>query len=250
MNWKKICAVMVAVLALGVNHLSARELAKGEWYVRLILKADTEGLEDPYNQLGQLNDALPGLDINDMPELGQTFAGTYLSVIFYRPEWETERDTFNTDYHPISSRKEGDQWTFEVRSNDTTRDLSLTWVSGTKANKMNKMVLVDLQENVMVAAVIDGVPQEYRFRMNGAVREFAWRLLTNKQYQEFVATGEVSASLVAFDQATASSLTTDEVSTTELTKKSEWLPKGWGQGQGKGYGREVPEGLPDDPFGD
>ena len=89
---------------------------------------------------------------------------------------------------------------------------------------MNKMVLVDLEDNVMVAAVIDGVPQEYKFRMGSAVREFAWRLLTNKQYEEFVATGEVSSNLVA----------TDQVSSSNDTKKSEWLPKGWGQGEGNG----------------
>jgi hypothetical protein len=252
MNWKKICAVLVAVVALGVNPLSARELEKGEWYVRLILKSDAEGLEDPYNQLGQLNDALPGLDTYDLPELDQPsgFIGPYLSVIFYRPDWETEAETFNTDYHPISSRKESDEWTFEVRSNTSTRYLNLTWVSGTKTNRMNKMVLVDLQNNVMVAAVIDGVPQEYSFEMNAYVREFAWRLLTNKQYKEFVATGEVSTSLVATDEASTSFVTTDQVSTSNDTKKSEWLPRSWGQGEGKGYDRKVPEGLPDDPFGD
>jgi hypothetical protein len=252
MNWKKICAVLVAVVALGVNPLSARELEKGEWYVRLILKSDAERLEDPYNQLGQLNDALAGLDTYDLPELDQPsgFTGPYLSVIFYRPEWETEAEIYNTDYHPISSRKESDEWTFEVRSNTSTGYLNLTWVSGTKTNKMNKMVLVDLQNNVMVAAVIDGVLQEYNFEMNTFVREFAWRLLTNKQYQEFVATGEVSASLVATDEASISFVTTDQVSTSNDTKKSEWQPRGWGQGEGTGYDRKVPEGLPDDPFGD
>lgn len=249
MNWKKICAVLVAAVALGVNPLSARELEKGEWYVRLILKSDTGGLEDPYNQLGQLLDAEPGFDHNDMPELGQPFAGRYLSVIFYRPDWETETETYNTDYHPVDS-KAADEWTFEVRSDNLSRALSLTWVSDTRTNQMNKMVLVDLEKNVMVAAVINGAPQEYSFTMNGAVRKFAWRLLTNKQYQEFADTGGVSTSLVAFDQASPSSVTTDQVSTSNDTKKSEWLPKGWGQGEGKGYVREVPDGLPDDPFGD
>lgn len=251
MKWKNVCAVLVALLALNVSPLSARELAKGEWYVRLVLKAENEALEDPYNTLGQLTDALPGFDSYDLPELGQTWPGTYLSVIFYRPEWETERETFNTDYHPVSSKKESDEWTFEVRSNDPTRDLILTWVSDTKTNQMNKMVLVDLQENVMVAAVIDGVPQEYRFRMNGAVREFAWRLLTNNQYDEFVTAGEVSASPVTADEASGSLLTTDVFSSTgKDTQKSEWLPKGWGQGEGNGHGHSVPEGLPDDPFSD
>ena len=260
MKLKRLCTVLIAVLALGVNHLSARELAFGEWTVRLILTSDAEGLEDSYNTLGQLSDALPGFDLNDLPELGDPWQGTYLSVIFYHPEWETERETFNTDYHPISSFPPGsgcalppqpdteEEWTFEVRSNDTTRDLSLTWI-GSEWARMHKMVLVDVEDNVMVAAEIDGVTQQYQFRMGGTVREFAWRQLTDQQYAEFVATSGVSASPVAFDQARASSITTEDASTSEQTKKkSEWLPRGWSQGNGSS--RPVPEGLPDDPFGD
>jgi hypothetical protein len=264
MKLRTLIPILIAVLALGINPLSARDLTEGEWYVRLVLTAETEALEDSSNALGQLKDATLGYDNNyDLPEPDQPWAGTYLTVIFYRPDWEAERETFNTDYHPISAIgpvsgcglppetgiEEGDEWTFEVRSNDLARQLSLTWIG--EGTNMGKMVLVDLQENVMVAAVVDGVQQEYGFTMNGAVREFAWRLLTNEQYEAFIDTGEVSASLVAFDQASASSVTTDGVSTTENTKKkSEWLPLGWGQGQGNSSDRPVPEGLPDDPFGD
>jgi len=283
MNGKTLCAALIASLALGINSLAARELAEGEWYVRLILTSETVGLEDSYNTFGQLADALTEFDSYDLPELGQTWAGTYLSVIFYRPDWETLLQTeagvwdmawenFNTDYHPVSlvgptrgcdpqpATETGDEWTFEVRSDDTARDLVLTW-DGSASAALDRMVLVDLQENTTVPAVVDGVPQAYTFRMNGAVRDFAWRLLSDQQYEEFVATGEVSADPVVsqqvisstgtFGAASARSLSTEEESTagSEATK-SDWLPKGWSPAPGNGRHQPVPEGLPDDPFGD
>jgi len=282
MKGKMIYAVLVASLALGINSLAARELAEGEWYVRLILTSETGGLEDSYNTFGQFADALPQFDSYDLPELGQTWAGTYLSVIFYRPDWETLLESeegvwdlgwedFNTDYHPVSlvspiggcdlipATETGDQWAFEVRSDDTGRALTLTW-EGSDAANLDRMVLVDLQENVTVPAIIDGVPQEYAFVMNGAVRAFAWQLLSDQQYEEFVTSGEVGADTAAsraiaeplsFSATSASAVTAEEANTTgDQTSKSGWLPLGWSPGQWNGAARPVPEGLPDDPFGD
>jgi hypothetical protein len=229
MNLKTALTVLIASLALCAHPLSAAELKKGEWNVRLILKADAEKLEDPYNMLGQLKDAAPGLDDHDLPELGQTWAGTYLSVIFYRPEWAAPKQTFNTDFHPVAP-KLADEWTFEVRSDNPARDLSLTWV-GEKTN-MKHMVLVDLQEDVVFPAVVRGVPQVYNFRMNGTVREFAWRVLTAADFKQLVASGK------------------EGNKAKRKKKKSDWLPKGWGQGEGRGHGREdTGAGLPEDPFG-
>lgn len=228
MNLKTVVAVVIALLALGTHPVSAAELKRGEWTVRLLLTAEAEQLEDPYNMLGQLQDAASGLDDHDLPELGQTWAGTYLSVIFYRPEWAAKTQTFNTDFHPVNN-KQADEWLFEVRSDDPYRELSLTWV-GTKT-KMKKMVLVDLQEDIVFPAVVGGKPQVYNFRMNGTVREFAWRVLTAKEYKQLVASGK-------------------EGKKAKKKKKSNWLPKGWGQGEGKGHRRDsTADGLPDDPFG-
>ena len=231
MNLKQVFTVLIALLVLGAPHLSAANLKKGEWSVQLVLTSDADDLEDPYNTLGQLRDAAPGFDEHDLPELTQTWAGTYLSVIFYRPDWETDRETFNTDFHPVA-RKQSDEWLFEVRSDDPYRDLSLTWVG--KRTKMKRMVLVDLQEDVVFPAVVDGEPQVYQFRMNGTVREFAWRVLTRKEYKELVGAGREK------DKAKR-----------KKAKKSHWQPKGWGQGEGRGHRRDrLSEGLPEDPFGD
>jgi hypothetical protein len=229
MKLKTTLTVLIASLALFTHSLFAQELKKNEWHVRLILKAEAEMLEDPYNTLGQLQDALPGLDDRDLPELSQTWAGTYLSVIFYRPQWAVPKQTYNTDFHPVAP-KQADEWTFEVRSDDPTRDLSLTWV-GENTN-MKRMVLVDLQEDVVFPAVVRGVPQVYNFRMNGAVREFAWRVLTPTEYRQLVASGQEGGK------------------TSRKSRESNWLPKGWGQGEGRGHRRDdTGEGLPEDPFG-
>lgn len=230
MNLKTACTAAIALLALVTPFTSAAELAEGEWAVRLVLTSAAEKLEDPYNMLGQLQDALPGLDKRDMPELSQTWAGTYLSVIFYRPEWGVKKQTYHTDFHPVAPQK-SDEWTFEVRSNDPTRDLSLTWVG--ENTTMHTMVLVDLQEDRVFPAVVKGKPQVYNFRMNGTVREFAWRLLTSKEYKVLVASGMEGG------QAR------------RKLQKSNWLPRDWGQGGGRGHRRDrLADGLPEDPFGD
>lgn len=229
MKLKTTIAIFIASLALFTHSLSAADLKKGEWHVRLILKSEAEKLEDPYNMLGQARDALSGLDGRDLPELSQTWAGTYLSVIFYRPEWAAAKQTYNTDFHPVAPTQ-ADEWTFEVRSDNPTRDLSLTWV-GQNTN-MKRMVLVDLQEDVVFPAVVRGIPQVYNFRMNGAVREFAWRVLTPEQYKQLVASGKEGKTAM------------------RKNRESDWLPKGWGQGEGRGHRREdTGEGLPEDPFG-
>ncbi len=228
MNWKKPFAVALAAAALGINPLSAAELGKGEWSVRLVLKSQVGALEDSYNVLGQRNDALPTYDTHDMTELGQTWPGTYLSVIFYRPDWGTEDVAYNADFHPVAP-KVGDEWTFEVRSDDPTRDLSLTWVGANTG--MRRMVLVDLQDDKIIPAVRKGKAQVYHFRMNGVVREFAWRVLPKSQGQPLAAASRADVRLLTEPQ------------------QSNWLPQGWGQGEGKGYRDDgTPDGLPADPF--
>lgn len=262
MNLNSALTVMVAIVVLGVNPLSARDLERGEWSVRLLLSSSDGELEDTYNRLGQLHDATAGFDRYDLPELDQTWAGIYLSVIFYRPQWETDRESFNTDFHP-KVRRASDQWFFEVRSDDPYRELSLTWVG--KRTRMKKMVLVDLEEGEVIPAVVDGVPQVYHFIMNGPVREFVWRALTRREYLAFLASGELDATSAASTSAASAKVTasanktrlrsvaSNDPTTDETVKrpKSGWLPRGWSRGEGKGYrDPSIPNGLPDDPFAD
>jgi hypothetical protein len=98
------------------------------------------------------------------------------------------------------------------------------------------MVLVDLEEDKVIRAVIRGETQVYNFRMTGMVRQFAWRVLTREQFKEMIASNR------EMDRAARKK---------QRQEKSDWLPKGWGQGEGRGYEVDpVAEGLPEDPFGD
>jgi hypothetical protein len=230
MNTKFALPLLFALATVAATPLSAADLKWGEWAVQFVLTAEAEGLEDPYNMIGQLWDASEELDDNDLPELSQSWAGTYLSVIFYRPEWESDRETYNTDYHPVEYGK-SDEWTFEVRSDDPARDLSLTWVG--HRTGMRTMALVDLQEDIVFPAVVDGEIQTYNFRMNGTVREFAWRVLSLREYLQLVRAGRENGKAA------------------REYRKSNWLPRGWGQGEGRGHRRDpLAEGLPEDPFGE
>jgi hypothetical protein len=227
MHCKSTFALLFALAVLGTATLSAAELEKGEWYVRLILESSDGVLEDPYNILGQLNDASLEFDEHDLPELGR-WVGTYLSVIFHRPQWGRKIVSYNTDFHPVA-RKESDEWTFEVRSDISSRDLTLTWEGAN--TKMKNMVLVDVEAGEVVPAVVDGKAQIYHFNMGGdTVRLFAWRVLGPKGKNKFADSGQVEISADA--------------------KKSDWQPYGWSQGQGHGNGRSIPEGLPEDPLSD
>lgn len=237
MNTKITLPLLFALLTIAAPALSANDLKWGEWAVQLILTSEAEGLEDPYNTLGHRWAATRELDNLDLPELSQTWAGTYLSVIFYRPQWESERETYNTDYHRVEYGK-SDEWTFEVRSDDPTRDLSLTWVG--HRTGMRTMALVDLQEDVVFPAVVRGEVQTYNFRMNGTVREFAWRVLSLREYLQLVRAGRENRQATKENRQAARAI-----------RKSNWLPKGWGQGEGRGHRRDsLSEGLPDDPFGE
>lgn len=257
MTAKNLCALLMAALALITNPLAAGELTEGEWTLRLILSADLEDIEDPYNTLGQLTDALPEYDPGDRHELGSPWGGTYLSVIFYRPDWEPsletggevvelDWETFHTDFRPISyvtvpgcgpqsGTETGGEWTFEVRSDDNSRDLTLTWAADGDAN-LERMELVDLETNITTPAVVNGEIQSYSFSMTDNVRGFTWRLLSDEEMEG----GSQGAAPAAFaaDAAPAPDTTSD------------WRPRGWSTAPGEGASQPVPEGLPDDPFGD
>ncbi|NQX88256.1 MAG: hypothetical protein HRT77_06300 [Halioglobus sp.] len=282
MNMTRLCTALTTTLLLCAAPLSARELEEGEWYLRLILSAAVEGLEDRGNTLGQLRDAEPEFDRYDLHELGQPFAGDYLSVVFHRPDWAVTLETqvsswatgapatdvnviemdwidFNTDYHPVSfidpipgcgiqaGEEPGDDWTFEVRSNDTGRQLSLTW-EGSADAALERMVLVDLQENITIPAVIDGVVQAYTFGMNGAVRTFAWRLLSDEDYATLNSGRSRAAPAALRSSAAPAALGTSHTrADIPSTQGSGWLPMGWSPHRA-GFDQAVPDGLPDNPL--
>jgi hypothetical protein len=115
------------------------------------------------------------------------------------------------------------------------------------------MVLVDEEEEQIIPAVIDGERQVYHFRMNGTVREFTWKALTKKDFLALFASEE-NARVIAADAAdieAAASGAAVMSRSVSIRPKSNWLPRGWGQGETVNTtGEPVPVGLPDDPFAD
>lgn len=224
MKRKTELAVLVALVTLfSSSILSGAELRSGEWYVRLIVNAEASGLQDRGNVLGQLKDSLIGHDLHDLRELEGGF-GSYLSLVFYHPEWNLEGDAYGSDYHPVARNKH-DEWTFEVRSDDTGRDIVLSWEG--QNTDMQGMVLVDLETSEVVPAVVDGVAGEHRFNMNGeTVRAFQWVVLSQSEQRDS-------------EKALAKS--------SKQTLKSDWQPPGWTRG--RGHSKDIPAGLPEYPLG-
>ncbi|MFC1579121.1 hypothetical protein ACFL3Y_01890 [Pseudomonadota bacterium] len=210
---------LAALLAVSLGS-QARDLERKEWYVRLIISADTSSLKDPGNVLGQLEDALTGADRYDVQELAPPFPGRYLNLVFHHPEWALDIVDYTSDYHPLEHNK-GDQWAFEVRSDDPYRGLTLSW-EGLQAN-LKKMVLVDLATGEVISA---SARNYYRFNMDGAnVRAFEWQYLGSQERGKAVGKngGKTNA------------------------RKSDWQPYGWTNGNGKGKGHAQ---LPENPLSD
>jgi hypothetical protein len=216
-----VCNMLALAVLLAVSlGAQARDLERKEWYVRLIISADRSGLEDPGNVLGQLEDASTGADRYDVRELAPPFPGRYLNIVFHHPEWERDIVDYTSDYHPLE-HEEGDQWGFEVRSDDPDRDLTLSW-EGQQAN-LKKMVLVDLATGEVISA---RTKNQYRFNMDGAnVRVFEWQYLGPQERGKAVGKnrGKTNA------------------------RKSGWQPYGWTNGNGNGNGHAQ---LPEHPLSD
>ena len=150
--------------------LDSGNVAGREWYVRLIVAAPAETLEDAGNLLGQLADAQTGFDEHDLPELPPPEFGPFLSLVFPHPEWGQLDADYGTDYHPLSRGRQQDSWTFEIRSNDPGRDLVLSW-QGPMAI-LARSVLVDLATGQTIPAVKGSYPIG---ALGGDSRAFEWR---------------------------------------------------------------------------
>jgi len=147
----------------------------GEWYLRLIAEAPGEGLKDSNTVLGQLPDSYESWDKHDLPELAP-LNSHFLTVVFPHADWPFEAGDFSSDFHALSG-KEGDEWLFEVKSDDPWREIVLSWRGH---YKIGHMWLEDVESGVRVNAVKDGALQAYTFNMNGQnSRLFRWVLGAN-----------------------------------------------------------------------
>ena len=147
------CSVLWPV----VFDCSCSELGKGEWYVSLTATAGD--LKDSGNVLGQLRDSQYGYDLHDLKELSP-FATPYLTIVFPHPDWGDHAGDYGSDFRGTHKRK--NKWTFEVRSDDPNREITLSWSS---LADMSGMSLLDTVTGTKVAA--QHADQQYTFNMDG-----------------------------------------------------------------------------------
>lgn len=172
---------VVLCLSLLPFNIQAQESRAGlqsdEWYVRL--SAQAGGLEDKANVLGQLHGSVAGPDRHDLKELNP-FSSPYLTVVFGHADWGAAAGDYASDYREVSQG--ATSWPFEVRTDDPTRQVTLTW-DGTERERLLNMTLVDEQTGERIRAAEAGMvginvfvsPTRHSFNMSGeTVRRFRW----------------------------------------------------------------------------
>jgi hypothetical protein len=170
-----------------------KQKAPEEWYIRL--SASGDGLQDRSNVLGQMISSEDGPDARDLEELRPEFS-PYLTIVFPHEDWQTGVRDYTSDYHDVEMGRY-DSWDFEVRSDATWRDVTITWdrpkmvrsywndqkgrwawAPDTETNSeplMARMWLMDVDSGTLIKAEDDGALNRYSFNMEGSqVRHFRW----------------------------------------------------------------------------
>jgi hypothetical protein len=144
------------------------------WNARLTVEIVAKKLKDKTNVFGQLKDSQTGYDLHDLKEL-PPFGTPYLTIVFPHLDWGKNAGDYSSDFHPISNQY--DQWTFEVRADAPTSQVSISWQCPEEILKRSR--LIDLQNGKIIAVDVEG---RYEFVMNGKVKKFRWERLTSKRH--------------------------------------------------------------------
>jgi len=145
----------------------ARPLKATEWYVRLTVESVGENLKDSGTVLGHLTDSKAVFDSHDLPELPPSFT-PYLSATFPRPGWGLNAGDYESDFHKVKSGP--DSCRFVVRSENTARQMRLSWLVTGKAPA--NMPLKDNKTAKLTAVKVGS----YTFKMGGKERAFTWNV--------------------------------------------------------------------------
>jgi len=148
------------------RHRQAVEKGE-EWYVRLIVEAAAEDLQDDGNVLGQLQDSFIGFDQHDLPEPAPFTP--YLTIVFTQPDWGDEAGDYTSDFHPVSRNNMKDRWPFVVISDNHEREVTLSWQGPLQA--LQNSLLIDLDNNVVIEPDKQG---RYTFITGSERRNFEW----------------------------------------------------------------------------
>ncbi len=145
----------------------ARTSDQGEgWFIRLT--AESGQLVDSFNVFGQLPDSHRGYDPHDLQELAP-FGTPYLTVVFPHDNWGDHAGDYASDYHLARPASQPDEWRFDVRSSETSAEVTLRWDG--PSSRLDGSVLTDVETGEQVDVSGDG---SYTFVMNGNSRSFHW----------------------------------------------------------------------------
>jgi len=175
--WKvlqKVSDFVIAPAYAGKNDERRKAQTTGkEWYVRLIAEWPEGNLKDSGNTLGQLVGSEKGYDTHDLKELSP-FGAPYLTIVFPHADWGDRSGNYASDFHPLvkgKGKNRGDIWSFEVRTDQPGREITLRWVMQGKFPKKPWLVNVDTGEVVEIDTT---VPGSYTFIMSAATGRFEW----------------------------------------------------------------------------
>ncbi len=215
-----LAALLITVSVSAGRHKDRAANLEPQWYLRLTVVApDEDNIRDRGNVLGQLDDSRKGYDLHDLMELNP-FSSPYLTLVFEHDDW-AEPGNYSSDFHATGDLDQNkkkkkkknsdnraitpvrgnlDQWSFQVHSDDSYRNITLYWDQPrlvarkvdanadeserledprrvTAQDLFERMWLEDTQTGDRIYAVSSGYPQSYEFNMDGRnVRSFRWVL--------------------------------------------------------------------------
>lgn len=139
-----------------------------EWGLRLIVEAD--GLVDPGNLLGRLQDSVTGPDQHDLKEPSPFDSNRFLTIVFPHPEWEDAyAGNYTSDYRAVANGGVG-EWSFEVHS-DQPRTITLSWVGPRDILQHSKLLDDETRKTFNPRA-----NNTYTVTMTKPVHRFRWRV--------------------------------------------------------------------------
>lgn len=140
-----------------------------EWNIRLTVSA--EGLTDPGNLIGRLNDSRDGHDTHDLDERPADF-NPHLTLVFPHHDWGNHAGDYTTDYRALERNPTGvTDWDFEIRS-DQLRTITLTWDIDNQDIR-NHSLLIDVENKVTIKPK---KVNRYTIPMVGTTHRFTWRM--------------------------------------------------------------------------
>jgi hypothetical protein len=128
----------------GKNGGKGKKEDTESWNIRLTAQSGNK--KDKGNLLGQLPDSLDGVDAHDLEEMAP-FGGSYLSLVFTNPLFDSVDWGYTSDYRSLTSSPAG-EWPFKVLATLDIEEVTLSWTG--KAALFDNAWLLDEQTGDLI----------------------------------------------------------------------------------------------------